>query len=111
MPQPSMTRAVSALTKASGSRCLVKFNPKVPSLGLTLATPWGPVDLVAIERAVRGHVVKLTAADYAWLRHRSHPAYGRDLAADRLGIDRVRFAELVRCWREENLPTTDTTTA
>jgi hypothetical protein len=63
------------------------------------------VDLVAIERALRGHTVPLAGAEYRWLRTRSHPSYGRDVAADRLGIDRARFAELLRRWREENYPT------
>ncbi|HTJ70228.1 MAG TPA: hypothetical protein VL551_22010 [Actinospica sp.] len=76
----------------------------LPSLGLTLDTPFGPVDLVAIERAIRGHSVPLSGAEYTWLRCRTAPAYGRDVAADRLGIDRARFAQLLRRWREENYP-------
>lgn len=104
MARSSMTRATTMQRQP-----LVDFNPKVPSLGLTMSTPWGPIDLVAIERAVRGHAVKLDPAEDAWLRHRSHPSYGRDIAADRLGIERSRFEELVIQWRAKNV-STDTTT-
>jgi hypothetical protein len=103
MAHNSMTRATTIQRQP-----LVDFNPKVPSLGLSMSTPWGPIDLVAIERAVRGHSIKLDAAEDAWLRHRSHPSYGRDIAADRLGINRSRFEELVIQWRAKNL--TETTT-
>jgi hypothetical protein len=106
MAQSSTTRAI---TKQRQS--LVDFNPKVPSRGLTMTTPWGPIDLVAIERAVRGHAVKLDAAEDAWLRHRSHPSYGRDIAADRLGINRARFEELVIQWRAKHVPTNTPTEA
>jgi hypothetical protein len=105
MVQGSMT------TTSIQRRPLVDFNPKVPSLGFTMTTPWGPIDLVAIERAVRGHLVKLDPAEDAWLRHRSHPSYGRDIAADRLGINRARFEELVIQWRAKNLHAESTTKA
>lgn len=89
----------------SGKGCAPReWDTSLPSVGLTLDTPFGPVDLVAIERALRGHTVPLASAEYRWLRTRSHPSYGRDVAADRLGIDQARFAELLRRWREENYP-------
>jgi hypothetical protein len=100
-----MARANLIRTAALQRRPLVAFNPDVPSLGLTMATPWGPIDLVAIERAVRGHTVKLDAAEIAWLRYRSHYSYGRNTAADRLGVDRKRFEDLVCEWRAKNFPT------
>jgi len=89
----------------SGKACAPReWLTSLPSLGLTLDTPFGPVDLVAIERAIRGHTVSLSGAEHTWLRCRTAPAYGRDVAADRLGIDRARFAQLLRRWREENYP-------
>lgn len=109
MALPTTARTAPALTKTKPAdpRRLVRFNAKVPSLGLTLTTPWGPVDLVAVERAVRGHDVTLTRADFAWLTRRTHHSYGRRLAADLLGIERGRFDLLIRRWRAANLPTTD----
>jgi len=106
MAQPTTARTAPALTKTPDPRRLVRFNTKVPSLGLSLTTPWGPVDLVAIERAVRGHDVTLSKADFAWLTKRIHHSYGRKLAAELLGIDRKRFDLLIRRWRAANLPTT-----
>ena len=107
MPRPPMPRATFAKAQYADPRCRVHFNPKVPSCGLTLATPWGPVDLVAIERAVRGHNVTLDPADEAWLCERTHYSYGRRLAADLLGIERGQFNKLIRRWRA-NHPTTTT---
>lgn len=105
-----MTRA-RVLAAALERRPLVEFNPEVPSLGLSMATPWGPIDLVAVERAVRGHTVKLDAAEYAWLCIGSSHASRRNAAADRLGMPRVRFEELVVRWRTANLPALTTTEA
>lgn len=107
MPRPSKIRSTFTQTQHADPRCLVQFNPKVPSLGLTLTTPWGPVDLVAIERAVSGHSVTLDPADEAWLRERIHYSYGRRLAADVLGIDRARFNLLIGRWRAAH-PATET---
>jgi hypothetical protein len=42
------------------------YHPEVPSDGLTLDTPAGPVDLVAIERARTGRPTPVTRAD---IRH------------------------------------------
>lgn len=109
MPRTSPTR--SAFTKARAQyadpRRLTTYNPKVASRGLTLTTPWGPVDLVAIERTVRGHSVPLDPADEAWLRNRTCSSYGRRVAAELLGIDRARFNLLLRRWRAAH-PTTET---
>jgi len=111
MAQPTTACTAPALTKTKPTdpRRLVRFNTKVPSLGLTLTTPWGPVDLVAIERAVRGHDVALSKSDFAWLTQRVHHSYGRRFAADLLGIERSRFDTLIRRWRAANLPKTTRT--
>lgn len=108
MAHPTTTRTARALTKTKPTdpRRLVRFNAKVPSLGLTLTTPWGPVDLVAIERAVRGHDVTLSRADVAWLTNRTHYSYGRKLAANLLSIESSQFDRLIRHWRDANLPKT-----
>lgn len=46
------------------------YDPAVASDGLTLDTPRGPVDLVAVQRALDGHPVKLTEAEFTYLAHR-----------------------------------------
>ena len=104
MPQPTTLRRASALTRTASLRRLVTYNPKIPSAGMTLTSPWGPVDLVAIERAVRGQDVTLSKPDRAWLANRTHYSYGRRLAADALGIEPERFRTLIRRWRRANLP-------
>ena len=43
------------------------FDASVASDGLTLDTPLGPVDLVAIERARAGRPVTLTPAELVYL--------------------------------------------
>lgn len=45
------------------------YDPAVTSDGLTIDTPAGPVDLVAIDRARHGLPVALTPADRAHARH------------------------------------------
>jgi hypothetical protein len=40
------------------------FEPAVESDGLTLDTPHGPVDLVAVERALAGERLHLTYAEH-----------------------------------------------
>lgn len=99
MPSPS-PRSTFTKAKTADPRSLVAFNTEVPSLGLTLTSPWGPVDLVAIERVLRGRDAALDPADEAWLRNRTHYSYGRRLAAELLGIDRAQFDMLLRRWRE-----------
>lgn len=42
------------------------YDPATPSDGLTLDTDRGPVDLVAVERALTGVPTDLTAADVAY---------------------------------------------
>ena len=43
------------------------WEPTIASDGLTLDTPLGDVDLVAIDRARRGIPVELTDAELTWL--------------------------------------------
>ena len=49
------------------------YDAAVASDGLTLDTPFGPVDTVAIERALSGRPVDLTAAEVAYLFTRLAP--------------------------------------
>ena len=49
------------------------YDAAVASDGLTLDTPLGPVDTVAIERALSGRPVDLTAAEVAYLFTRLAP--------------------------------------
>lgn len=56
---PSRPRSTGAL-----------FNPAVPSDGLTVDTALGPVDLVTVDRRLRGLDVELTRAEHAWIMHR-----------------------------------------
>lgn len=48
----------------------------VPSDGLTVDTPLGPVDLVAVARAKAGRPVTLTRAERHYLTHHRHNAPG-----------------------------------
>lgn len=96
------TRTAPSLVKGRDPRCRVAFDSKLPSAGLSLTTPWGPVDLVAIGQALRGKPVVLDAADEAWLRERTHYSYGRNLAADLLEIRRSEFTRLLERWRRNN---------
>jgi hypothetical protein len=43
------------------------WEPAIPSDGLTVDTPLGPVDLVAVARAYAGHEVELNEAELTWL--------------------------------------------
>jgi hypothetical protein len=61
----------------------------LPSLGLTVDTPLGPVDLVAVERVRSGVYVRLTRAEEAWLNEHLDYNYQRaELVAEALGITR-----------------------
>lgn len=57
----------------------------VPSDGLTVDTPLGPVDLVAVKRALAGDDrIRLTGAEHAWIANRQRPGVRRD-APEALG--------------------------
>ena len=43
------------------------YDPQVPSDGLTLDTDRGPVDLVAVWRALEGQPTGLTVSEAAWV--------------------------------------------
>lgn len=53
------------------------YDPAVASDGLTLDTARGPVDLVAVQRALDGHPVELTEAEFTYLAHRLGTAPAR----------------------------------
>jgi hypothetical protein len=43
------------------------YRPEIPSDGLTIDTPVGPVDLVAIERILTGCLTPVTNADISYV--------------------------------------------
>ncbi|HVT68880.1 MAG TPA: hypothetical protein VHF26_14105 [Trebonia sp.] len=45
----------------------VEDDPDTPSDGLTLDTPHGPVDLIAVQRALAGRPVELTRAEHRYI--------------------------------------------
>ena len=67
---PATTSTPATLRRASTPGL---YDPAVESDGLTLDTALGPVDLVAIERALSGRPVDLTAAEVAYLFTRLAP--------------------------------------
>lgn len=60
------------------------YDPAIPSDGLTVDTPLGPVDLVAVDRRLRGFDVELSLAEQAWITERQ-PNGARRQAATALG--------------------------
>ena len=59
-PKPGKTRP----SRRVRQRVPGQYNPRVASRGLTLDTPLGPVDMVAVERAMDGRgPITLTAAE------------------------------------------------
>lgn len=72
------------------------YDPDQPSDGLTLDTPLGPVDLVAVDRILSGRAVPLTPADRAYVLGRVRPDYpSLTAAAMALGITRDSVARAV----------------
>ena len=59
------------------------WDTSVPSAGLTLDTILGPVDLVAVRRALHGETVELTVAELVFL-------------LDHLGTEHDRVAPVAR---------------
>lgn len=59
LPQPRLSTARNPTEREHA------YDPAVPSDGLTLDTPRGPVDLVAVARALLGIPTPLTQADTA----------------------------------------------
>jgi hypothetical protein len=45
----------------------VLFDPSIESDGLTIDTAYGPVDLVAVQRALAGERLHLTRAEYRYI--------------------------------------------
>lgn len=65
-----------------------RFDPAIESAGLTVDTPAGPVDLVAVERARVGYPVSLTRADRKFLFAELRPVLEDMIpAAAALGVD------------------------
>jgi hypothetical protein len=96
----------SADTAAQGSDTPVSavhgpWDPDVESDGLTVDTPLGPVDLVVIDRVIRGHHHALTLAEDAWLHRRHGPIPVRRQAAEKLGTPHARFAEHLHAYFDD----------
>lgn len=73
---PSLASAPPARGRAhSGTGTAGLYDPAIRSDGLTVDTPLGPVDTVAIERALAGRPVDLTAAEVAYLFAHMTPAH------------------------------------
>lgn len=65
------------------------YNPSQPSDGLTIDTPLGPVDLVAVGHVLAGRRVPLTPADRAYVLEQVPTDYpSLTAAAAALGITR-----------------------
>lgn len=60
------------------------YDPAIPSDGLTVDTSLGPVDLVVVDRRLRGFDVELSTAEQAWIANRQANGARRQ-AADALG--------------------------
>jgi hypothetical protein len=45
----------------------IDLEPELPSDGLTIDTPHGPVDLVAVDRALAGERLHLTYAEHKYV--------------------------------------------
>jgi hypothetical protein len=75
-PAAAPTRPASKPAARTGGR----YDPAVPSDGLTVDTALGPVDLVAVHRKTRGLDVTLTEAETAWITHRQRHGARREAA-------------------------------
>jgi hypothetical protein len=84
------------------------YDPAVPSDGATLDTPYGPVDLVAVTRALTGQAVPLTRADAAYAISLLPASCGTavEVAAVGLGVspDAVQRAVVRRRTRARTAP-------
>jgi len=82
--RPAATRPATSRPPSKPAARTVLHDPEVASDGLTVDTPLGPVDLVAIERKSRGFDVELTEAEQAWIQRRQANG-ARRRAAEALG--------------------------
>ncbi len=82
--RPAATRPATSRPPAKPAARTVRHDPQIASDGLTVDTPLGPVDLVAVERKSRGFEVVLTEAEHAWILHRQANG-ARRRAAEALG--------------------------
>lgn len=62
-----MTAATCAVQLPLFTEITAALDDRVPSDGLTLDTPAGPVDLVAVDRALSGERIELTTAEHAYV--------------------------------------------
>lgn len=95
LPQPRLDVRLGRGQRAGA------YDPTVPSDGATLDTGRGPVDLVAVMRALTGEPVPLTRADAAYAVTLLPASHGTavEVAAAGLGItpDAVQRA-VIRHW-------------
>ena len=82
--RPAAARPVSSRPPSKPAARITRHDPQIASDGLSVDTALGPVDLVAVDRKLRGFEVELTEAEQAWILHRQ--GYGaRRRAAEALG--------------------------
>jgi hypothetical protein len=81
------------------------YKSVTPSDGLTLDTPYGRIDTVAVQRAADGHRVPLTFHErrYIYLNAEHWDTRQRTNLADALGITlhrlEIRFVHTRKYWR------------
>lgn len=107
LPQPRLDPRLGRGQRAGA------YDPAVPSDGATLDTQRGPVDLVAVMRALTGEPVPLTRADAAYAVTLLPASHGTavQLAGAGLGItpDAVQRA-VIRHWATRRTATASTDT-
>lgn len=86
----SLLDAAVAAERTAAPQPAGVYDPRIASDGLTLDTLLGPVDLVAINRAVRGADIPLDLAERAWITLRQ-PRGTRHRAAAALGVNYPRW--------------------
>lgn len=89
------------------------YDPSVPSDGLTLDTPQGPVDLVAVWRALEGQRAPLTVADAHHAITLLPASHGQcvETAALGLGVEPASVQRaVIRHWTAHRTTTATTAT-
>ena len=82
--RPATVRPATSRPPSKPASRTASYDLAIASDGLTVDTPLGPVDLVAVERKSRGFAVELTEAEQAWILHRQANG-ARRRAAEALG--------------------------
>lgn len=107
LPQPRLDPRLGRGQRAGA------YDPAVPSDGLTLDTDRGPVDLVAVLRALSGQPVPLTVADARYAVSLLPVSHGTPIerAARGLGIQPAAVQRaVIRHWAAQRRTTASTDT-